>query len=673
MGKGHKMRRIHAIRQEWTFTNIDGAQSVVQLPHTWNAKDGQDGGDDYRRGMAVYETKVAAPEYDADTEVVYLQFHGVNASAKVFFNGTEVMCHDGGYSTFRGEITYLLQKDNALRVEVDNSKNTRVYPQMADFTFYGGIYRDVEFLILPKVHFDVDYYGGTGIQVTPSVEGDKAEIQVKTYLGRCCEGLSVQVSLLDQEGNQAAQQLSWRIQGQNQQTKGADEADRAYEVILTLDNPHLWNGIADPYLYTVVAELIDDKNQVIDKVTAPCGIRTIAFDPEEGFFLNGKSYPLRGVSRHQDWKGIGNAITKEHMEQDMALIKEIGANTIRLAHYQHDQYFYDLCDREGMVVWAEIPYISHHMPEGNANTKSQMKELIVQNYNHPSICMWGISNEITIKVTNRKDMLQNHRELQALVEEMDPTRPSTMACYAMCGPLNRVTKITDLIAWNLYLGWYVPFLWLNDLWIGGYHLLFPKRCLGYSEYGAEGMPNLHSERPHRGDNTEEYQNIYHEYMLKCFKRHPYMWGTYVWNMFDFAADARNQGGEPGMNHKGMITFDRKVKKDCFYLYKAHWKKAQENDADAFVYIAGRRFTYRRGKKQKITVYSNQPEVALYLNDQLVETKAGEGVFSFKVNLKEGENILEARAGKLVDQITLIQTKDKHPEYKMQKVDTKNWM
>jgi len=327
-----------------------------------------------------------------------------------------------------------------------------------------------------------------------------------------------------------------------------------------------------------------------------------------------------------------------------------------------------LCDREGMIVWAEIPYISRHMPMGNENTRSQMEELIAQNYNHPSIVTWGISNEITIKVTHKKDMLSNHKNLQKFVKEMDPTRPTTMACYAMCGPFNRVTKITDIVAWNLYLGWYVPFLWLNDLWIGFYHLIYPNRCLGYSEYGAEGMPNLHSERPHRGDNTEEYQNIYHEYMLECFKRHPYMWGTYIWNMFDFAADARNQGGEAGMNHKGMINFDRTVKKDSFYLYKAYW-----NTSDPFVYMAGKRFVYRKKEKQEITVYSNQNEVSLYQNGNLIETKTGKYVYKFKVCLAEGENKFEVKAGELVDTGVLIRTQEEHPEYTVQKVDTKNWM
>lgn len=640
------MRRTTKIMENWHFTYLDGNQKELNLPHTWNDLDGQDGGGDYRRGQCTYEKLVPAPEYEKENEVVYLQFHGVNATANVSINGTEVIKqHDGGYSTFRAEVTELLQDRNQIVVKVDNSKNDRVYPQMADFTFYGGIYRDVEWLVVNKDHFDLDYCGSNGIKVTPKVMEDIAKVFVSTYTKS--KDVQIKVTLLDAMG---------------------EVIDKAIgeEVCLSVENPHLWNGLKDPYLYTVVASMYKDHVEV-DRVTSTCGLRSFSFDSKKGFYLNGNSYPLHGVSRHQDFKTIGNAISREHMDLDMELIKEIGANTIRLAHYQHDQYFYDLCDREGMIVWAEIPYISHHMPGGNANTFAQMEELIAQNYNHPCIVTWGISNEITIKVTDRRDMLENHKRLQEFVHKMDPDRYTTMACYAMCSPFNRVTRITDIVAWNLYLGWYVPFLWLNDLWISFYHFLYPNRCLGYSEYGAEGMPNLHAEKPKRGDNTEEYQNIYHEYMLKCFKRHPYMWGTYIWNMFDFAADDRNQGGEPGMNHKGMVTFDRKVKKDSFFLYKAYWNKK-----DPFVYLAGRRFLYRKKNAQEITVYSNQTEVSLYHNDKCIGTQISDGVFKFKVILSDGENKIEAKASGLVDEIRLVRSDEYHPEYVVPKTDTKNW-
>ena len=638
------MRKIQKIMKDWTFIYHDGTKTVLDLPHTWNAIDGQDGGNDYWRGTCSYEKTFAKPEFDAETELVYLQFHGVNASAKVVLNGKEVCTHDGGYSTFRNDVTALLEAENHLVVYVDNSVNDRVYPQKADFTFYGGIYRDVELLTVSKAHFDLDHFAGPGIKVTPEVKGKDADICVETWAN--VEG-DVKVTLLDAEGKTVAE------------GKGTN-------VTLNVKNIHLWDGVADPYLYTVKAELTVD-GKVVDEVKTTCGVRYFSFDPDKGFYLNGRPYNLHGVSRHQDFKGIGNAITKEHHDKDMELIREIGANTIRLAHYQHDQYFYDLCDKYGMVVWAEIPYISEHLANGDANTESQMKELFIQNYNHPCIVMWGLSNEITISGrSKKKQMLENHRRLQKMVKEMDPTRTTTLACYAVALHWEKSAHISDIVAWNLYLGWYVPCLRLNDLWISLWKLLYPKRCLGYSEYGAEGMPNLHAAKPRRGDNTEEYQNKYHEFMLECFKRHPYMWGNYVWNMFDFAADARNQGGEPGMNHKGLVTFDRKLKKDCFYLYKAYWTEAP------FVYLAGRRYEYRTEAVTDITVYSTCKEVSLYNNGKLVETKTGEHVFKFKLPM-EATNNLEVKAGDCVDSAVIYKTDKPRPEYSAAKVDSSNWM
>ena len=639
------MREITKIMKGWEFTGPDGTTTTVDLPHTWNARDGQDGGNDYWRGTCIYRTHFAAPQFNTASHQVWIQFDGVNASAHVVLNGSPVCNHDGGYSTFRANITELLRDENELTVEVDNSKNDRVYPQKADFTFYGGIYRDVSLMVVSKNHFTLDYFGGPGIRITPTVQGADASVQVTTWHDG--EG-EVSIELLDAAGNTVAT------------GKGPD-------ITLTIFNAHLWNGVKDPYLYSCKARLVVN-GTVEDETTTRFGVRSFKVDPKKGFFLNGKSYPLHGVSRHQDRKGLGNAITREMHDEDMALIKEIGANTIRLAHYQHDQYFYDLCDEVGMVVWAEIPYISEHMPNGRENTISQMKELIIQNYNHPCIVCWGVSNEITISTKDKKDMLDNHRQLNDLCHEMDKTRLTTLACYAMCGPFNRSAHITDMVSWNLYLGWYVPGFILNDLWMGFFHLCFPNRPFGYSEYGAEGMPNLHSTHPHRGDHTEEYQAKYHEYMLRCFKRHPWMWATHVWNMFDFAADARDQGGEPGMNHKGLVTFDRKTKKDSFYLYKAWWSD------EAFVHICSKRFVERTGSTATVKVYSNQSTVALYVNGNKVGEQTGEHVFTFKVPLN-GELHIQAVAGDRTDESIIHHVDTPNPEYKLHKTKSKsaNWV
>lgn len=645
------MRRITNINAGWKFIKANVAPEEVEktegleidVPYTWNGKDGQDGGGDYYRGTCVFLKHFPAPQLEKDGRL-YIEFKGVNSSCKVLLNGKEIASHDGGYSTFRADITDCLEKDNQLIVYVDNSKTEKVYPQTADFTFYGGIYRDVNLVAVAKNHFDLDFFGAPGIAITPVVCGNECKVKVDAYVTG--EG-EVKVSICDKDGKEVAS------------GKAGEE--------IKVENATLWDGIENPYLYTAKAALLSDGEEV-DRIEKRFGFRSFSIDPEKGFILNGRVYPLRGVCRHQDRPGIGNALTRAMHEEDIAIIKEIGANTLRLAHYQHDDYFYDLCDEAGLVVWAEIPYISRHMPEANENAESQMKELVYQQYNHACIVMWGVSNEITMYHKHKKDMLEFHKKLNDLVHKLDPTRLTTLACFAMCGFTNKSAHITDVVAWNLYLGWYVPGFFLNDLWISFFHLLYPKRCLGYSEYGAECMPNLHSKHPRRGDNSEEYQANYHEFMLRCFKRHPYMWGTYVWNMFDFAADARNQGGEPGMNHKGLVTFDRKTRKDSFYIYKAYWSK------EKFVHIAGKRFANRTGSSTTVKVYTNCGSVELYQNGKKVECKKVKDghVFIFKIRMQP-ENNLRAVSGDCTDECTIKKVAAPDPAYKLHvHSETQSW-
>ncbi len=640
------MRRMIELSDGWLFTDMDGGQTNVSIPHTWNNIDGQDGGNDYRRGACRYELALPRVELDLDSQEVWLEFDGVNASAQVLLDGEMLGSHDGGYSTFRFNLTGRLGADSHLTVIVDNSVNNHVYPQKADFTFYGGIYRGVRLLVVNKAHFALDYLGSCGVRVTPSVEGQDATVRVESRM----TGGDVAITLLDRKGRVVSQ--------------GAGT-----DAVLSIPNVHRWHGVEDPYLYTCHAEVQVD-GQTTDALDIPFGVRSWRLDAKQGFFLNDKPYPLHGVSRHQDRKGVGNAISRAMHDEDMALIMEMGCNSVRLAHYQHDQYFYDLCDRNGLVVWAEIPYISEHMPEGRENTISQMKELIEQNYNHASIVCWGVSNEITISTKDKKDMLDNHHVLNDLIHQTDPTRFTTLACYAMCGPFNPVAHITDVVSWNLYLGWYVPGLFLNDLWIGFFHLCYPHRLLGYSEYGAEGMPNLHSSHPRRNDHTEEYQAKYHEFMLRCFARHQHMWANHVWNMFDFAADARDQGGEPGMNHKGLVTFDRKTKKDSFYLYKAYWSK------DAFVHICSKRYVERAETTTLVKVYSTENKVALRVNGKFfAEQERDDHVFTFRVPLT-GEITVEASCGKLKDTAVFRHVDAPNPAYVLKKVKNpqkSNWV
>lgn len=647
------MRIISNLNEDWIFHGPEGGTEPVSLPHTWNALDGQDGGDDYRRCTCTYVRRFPKPSYDQEEQAVYLEFCGVNASADVFVNGRHAAHHDGGYSTFRAPIDHLLSEMNELEVRVDNGVNDRVYPQKADFTFYGGIYRDVRLVIVNREHFDMDYFGGRGVRIraVPKQIGGKigADLSIRSWV-RAKEGAVVEAFILDRDGQVAARGTGDHIK-------------------ISMTEVRLWNGVSDPYMYRARMRLVRDGN-ILDEIEIPFGIRSCRIDPKKGFLLNGRPYPLRGVSRHQDRKGIGNALLPKHHEEDMELIREVGATAVRLAHYQHDQYFYDLCDRYGLCVWAEIPYISEHMPRGTDNTVSQMRELIVQNHHHPSIVTWGISNEITISTKDQKGMLKNHRLLNELCHRMDPDRFTTLACYAMCGPFHKSAHITDAVGWNLYLGWYVPGLFLNDVWLRMFHFLFPKRPIGFSEFGCEAMPNLHAAHPKRGDHTEEYQLRYHEYMLRCFRRHPYMWSQFVWNMFDFAADARDQGGEPGMNHKGLVTFDRQTKKDSFYLYKAFWSRSP------FVHIAGRRRVNRHETVTKIRVYTNLPEVTLYVNGKAAGTKKSDKIFGFRVALPRGEEaVIEARSGSCTDRIELKRTARPDRSYRLGREDKKsaNWM
>ncbi len=626
------MRKVYNFNTKWAFSKeaTEAPQVMpekwywVSLPHTWNDIDGQDGGNDLYRGTAFYAKeleKMDLPKADK----YYLEFNGANSSAKVYVNGKELAQHDGGYSTWRVDITDVLEDKNLFVVEVDNSANDRVYPQHADFTFYGGLYRNVNILAVNESHFDLEYYGGPGIKVTPEVVEKNANVEVEVFLTNAKENQKLSYILKDREGN---------IVGQKE--TNASETKVSFEI----ENVHLWHGKKDPYLYSAEVCLKQD-DEVLDNVSTRFGCRTFKIDPELGFILNGEEYPLRGVSRHQDRWGIGNALLPEHHEEDMDMICEVGATTIRLAHYQHDQYFYDLCDERGMVIWAEIPYISTHMPNGRENTISQMKELITQNYNHPSIVVWGLSNEITMSGESSEDLRENHVILNDLVHEMDKTRLTTIACVSMCSMDDPYVQIPDVVSYNHYFGWYGGDTSMNGPWFDEFHAKYPNIPIGCSEYGCEAL-DWHTSNPDQGDYTEEYQAYYHEELIKQFFTRKYMWATHVWNMFDFGADSRNEGGENGQNHKGLVTFDRKYKKDAFYAYKA-WLSDEP-----FVHICGKRYVDRVEETTKVTVYSNQPEVELFANGvSLGKQSSPEHFFYFEVP-NMGETTLEAIAGECKD-------------------------
>lgn len=639
------MRSTISINQGWKFIKtadnvVHAMQQVgeaVPLPHTWNAQDGQDGGNNYHRGTCWYIRELEKPVTDGE---VYLEVNGAAMTAVIYLNGQKLAVHTGGFSAFRVNLTEHLKAKNTLAISVDNSDNDTVYPQKADFTFYGGIYRNVNLIVVPKEHFELDYCGTPGIKVTPTVdiENKSAVVTVETW--------------------QNAEEVHVTVDGQSKTVASVDGHAVAE---FRIENVHLWDGLDDPYLYTAKASLTSG-----DVISTRFGCRQFEIDPQKGFILNGRSYPLRGVSRHQDLKGVGNALTLEHHRQDMAIIRELGANTLRLAHYQHAQEFYDLCDENGIIVWAEIPYITMHMKNGRADTLSQMEELVVQNYNHPSIVVWGLSNEITAASTVNEDLLENHRLLNELCHKLDATRLTTMANVFMLETDSPILEIPDVNSYNLYFGWYVGELEQTDEFFDEYHQKYPDRAIGFSEYGADANPQYQSASPEKGDYTESYQAVYHEHMLRMIEDRPWIWASHVWNLFDFAADGRDEGGKHGENQKGIVTFDRKLKKDAFYLYKSAWSK------EPVVHICGSRYVDRTEDVTEIKVYSNFPEVTLYVDGKMFDVQSSQRVFKFHVPIS-GEHSIEAKAEGYSSVIFIRKVAEQNPKYVfVKKQDVVNW-
>ena len=563
---------------------------AITLPHTWNAVDGQDGGNDYYRGTCWYTLALAKPAIPAGGKAI-LQLDGAAMTAVVYLNGEKLAEHKGGYSTFRVDLTEHLKEENLLAISVDNSDNDTVYPQKADFTFYGGIYRDVTLHIVPAEHFALPANGAPALKVTPIV----TDLAAKTA------EVTVEAAVV------GAQSVTFALEGQSITAPAENGTAKA---VFTLDNARLWDGVDDPFLYTVSAKLDNG-----EETSARFGCRKFEIDPQKGFFLNGRSYPLRGVSRHQDRKDAGIALTNEMMEEDIALILEIGANTIRLAHYQHAQHFYDLCDEKGLVIWAEIPYITMHMTNGRANTLTQMEELIRQNYNHPSIYIWGLHNEVyapynyTVSLTT---------ELNDLAKTEDPYRlTASVNGYSVVNQESNLNA--DVQGINHYFGWYGGKIGDIEKWVTGMEQNFPDYRVVFSEYGAEA--NIHQQEEAVGEvgryfsqfYPETFSTKFHEIQWGVISKHPYLVASYIWNTFDFATPATAQGGVKARNMKGLVTFDRQTKKDPFYWYKANWSK------EPVLYITQRRATERENEVTPVTVYCNVGVPRLFVNGTEVKT------------------------------------------------------
>ena len=653
------MREIISLNENWTlsFPKGDHATEQVNLPHTWNAVDGNDGNGSYLRTTGVYTRTFTAPKQPREGGRTYVEVLAAALNSTVKVNGQVATTHEGGFSIFRADITDLCHEgENELTIEVSNEDTPSMYPSSADFTFYGGLYRGVNLISVPDAHFDLDYYGGPGMMVTPvPTEDGGANFTIKSFVTNPADDLTVMYSIEDCFGREVASAV-----------RGSADT----EVTIYVPDAQLWS-MDEPNLYTVVATL-QRNNEEVDEIAANVGVRSFKVTPDEGFSINGVPTPLRGVSRHQDRVFEGNALTAEEHYDDAMLIKELGANTIRLAHYQHSQDFYDACDEIGFAVWAEIPFISvFKKGEGaHKHVMEEMKELIIQNYNHPSIMFWGISNEILIGGISQ-ELVDTHHDLEKLCKELDPTRLTTIA-HVSTTPVNGpMHHITDLESYNHYFGWYGGKMEQNGPWLDQFHAEHPDICIGISEYGCEGIINWHSNTPQCKDYTEEYQALYHEHMAQVFEDRPWVWASHVWNMFDFGCAARNEGGVSGRNNKGLVTMDRKTKKDSYFVYQAYWTQTP------MVHIAGRRHAQRAGETTEIKVYSNQDTVVLYVNGKEVGQQTAHRVFKFNAALNEGFNTIVAVAGDVKDSITLEKVAEEPgyytlPEFNERQEGVANW-
>jgi beta-galactosidase len=626
----------------WQFTKEDAflegiSWETVSVPHTWNNIDGQDGGNDYYRGLCYYKREITIEPHEGR---IFLEFEGVNSVSTVYLNNELLGVHKGGYSTFRYDITEIAHEGkNELLVGVDNKHYEDIMPLIADFTFYGGIYRDSYIVYQSQVGFDLSHKGAPGVYVYQNdISQERAEFRIDAYVRNygVPQQIDVEVKILDS--------LEKVVLSETKTIDCDDNTLVSFDC--RLENPHLWNGVKDPYLYTVIVKVGSDVRNI------PTGFRYFHMD-DKAFYLNGELVRLNGVSRHQDRWGVGNALTKEMHEEDMELIKEIGANSIRLAHYQQTQYFYDLCDKEGMIVWAEIPYITRPSKTDHEglNPKSQMEELVKQNFNHSSIVMWGVQNEITA-VGKRDNVEQIVQELNDLTKQLDSTRLTTQAQVAMHEVDDAMNNITDVVGFNQYFGWYTGVVEDFKPWLEKYRKSNPTRPLCLSEYGVEGIVKYHTDDPKVKDYTEEYHAYWHEQAYGILSTTDFVWGTYVWNMFTFAADFRDEGGVKGLNNKGLVNFDRTIKKDAFYYYKAKWSK------EPMVHLNSKRFVERHNKEITLKAYSNLDEVTFYLNDEIVGgIKKDDVIFTVSVVLNEGENKVKVCAGDLCDE-TIFVTVDK---------------
>lgn len=616
--------------------------SRVEIPHTWNTDDAPSGQLDYYRGEGIYRKTINIPN-DWKDQRIFLQFEGVNTVSNVFINGKHIGEHRGGYTGFNYEITDNVNygADNEIMVRVSNALFLDVMPLLGDFNIYGGIYRNVSLLRTSKTCISPLDFASSGIYLAQkNITEHEAEVEAEILLNSIESGeFNLKFSVF--EGAKV-------IFSEEKNLRFNESENQSIFIPFTISKPHLWNGLKDPFCYQVLVE-IKKEGQVIDHVEQTLGLRYFSVDANDGFFLNGEHLKLQGICRHQDYSERGNALLPKHHDEDLDLILEMGANAIRLSHYPHAPYFYDLLDQTGMITWSEIPFVGPggyrnkgyvDQPSFRENGKLQLTEMIKQNYNRPSILFWGLFNELKETGDNPYEYLL---ELQALTQELDPTRLTTAASN-IDGDINNVS---GLIAWNRYYGWYGGEPSEMGNWADKVHNQHPEYRIGISEYGAGASVHHHQSKlektsPSSYWHPEEWQSFYHEENWKAINARPFIWGSFIWNMFDFGAAHRTEGERDGRNDKGLVTFDRKTKKDAFWFYKANWNKDE-----ATLYITNRRYTIRQEQETDIKVYASFSEVELFINGISQGTKSGQqAVFIWQdCNLNSGKNTIEVKAGK----------------------------
>ncbi|MCI4589496.1 glycoside hydrolase family 2 protein [Sphingobium sp. BYY-5] len=610
----------------------DSGWTRITLPHTFNAAETGDG--TYYRGPAWYRRAFDITELRHGRRL-FVQFDGAALVAAVYLNGKPVCRHQGGYAAFRCDLTgALVHGVNLMAVRVDNSLNRAVTPLGGDFTVFGGLYRPVSLIETDDVHFDLLDHGGPGLYARAhGITAYGATISTVAKIandGPRAQTVSIHARILDAEGREVAQVSA----------KVLAPAGRGREAMfdMRLPSPRLWDGVRDPYLYRLVARI----GEAGDEVSVPLGVRTVRIDPERGFLLNGKPYPLRGVNlMHSARPGEGTAVTDAEVAEDFAIMRDMGSTGARLAHFQHPQAAYDEADRLGLALWTEIGIngVVDDGPAFQANAEQQMRELIAQNYNHPSVVIWGLGNEV---YSTEPIVEQVLRALQAVTKQMDQDRPTA---YAHCCQQDDHPKalISDIIGFNRYFGWYPDQKGSIGDWAAGFHTSHPERSFGVSEYGA-GASILHQEDPpgpvvpSSGWHPEQNQALYHERNWLALKDKPYLWGTFIWVGFDLASAGRHEGDRRGINDKGLVTYDRQVRKDAWYWYRAWWSDRPT------LYITSRRFTQRPDPDVVVKIYTSAPQATLFLNGVEVGTQqATDRIIRWPVTLRTGANVIEVRA------------------------------